>query len=63
MNPHCERIIGSIRREILDHILIMREGRARQVLAACQAHYNEHRPDQSRGQQPSRHPRTIRVGA
>jgi putative transposase len=52
MNAHCERIIGSIRREILYLILIMGEGHARQVLAAYQAHYNEHRPHQSRGQQP-----------
>jgi putative transposase len=34
MNAHCERIIGSIRREALDHVLIMGEAHARQVLAA-----------------------------
>ena len=34
MNAHCERIIGSIRREILDHVLIVGEGHVRQVLAA-----------------------------
>ncbi|MFJ8958995.1 integrase core domain-containing protein [Lentzea sp. NPDC102401] len=47
MNAHCERIIGSIRREVLDHILIMGEAHARQVLAAYQMHYNEHRPHHS----------------
>ncbi|USX56328.1 integrase core domain-containing protein [Lentzea sp. HUAS12] len=52
MNAHCERIIGSIRREVLDHILIMGEAHARQVLAAYQVHYNEHRPHQSRDQLP-----------
>ncbi|WP_406601736.1 integrase core domain-containing protein [Lentzea sokolovensis] len=52
MNAHCERIIGSIRREVLDHVLIMREGHACQVLAACQAHYNGHRPHQARAQRP-----------
>ena len=34
MNAHCERIIGSIRREALDHVLIMNEAHARHVLAA-----------------------------
>jgi putative transposase len=52
MNAHCERIIGSIRREILDHVLIMGEGHARQVLAAYQTHYNEHRPHHARDQLP-----------
>jgi putative transposase len=33
MNAHCERIIGSIRREALDHVLILGEAHARQVLA------------------------------
>jgi putative transposase len=34
MNAQCERVIGGIRREILDHVLIVGEGHARQVLAA-----------------------------
>ncbi|WP_406514895.1 transposase [Streptomyces sp. NBC_00873] len=34
MNAHCERVIGSIRREALDHVLIMNEAHARQVLAS-----------------------------
>jgi putative transposase len=52
MNAHCERIIGSIRREALDHVLIMNEAHARQVLAAYQQHYNEHRPHRARNQLP-----------
>ena len=52
MNAHCERIIGSIRREVLEHVLILGEAHARQVLAACQTHYNEHRPHQARDQLP-----------
>ncbi len=44
MNAHCERAIGTIRRELLDHVLILGETHARQVLAAYQAHHNEHRP-------------------
>ncbi|XVS61829.1 integrase core domain-containing protein [Actinosynnema sp. CA-299493] len=32
MNAYCERVIGTIRRELLDHILITGEGYARQIL-------------------------------
>jgi transposase InsO family protein len=52
MNAHCERVIGSIRREALDDVLIMNEAHARQVLAAYQRHYNEHRPHRARNQLP-----------
>ncbi|MBY8853108.1 transposase, partial [Saccharothrix sp. MB29] len=52
MNAHCERVIGAIRRELLDHILIMGETRARQVLTTCEDHYNRHRPHQVRDQLP-----------
>lgn len=52
MNAHCERVIGSIRREVLDHVLILNEAHARQVLAAYQQHHNEHRPHQARNQLP-----------
>ncbi|MEU5032258.1 integrase core domain-containing protein [Streptomyces milbemycinicus] len=52
MNAYCERVIGSIRREALDHILITNEAHARHVLAAYQRHYNTHRPHRSRGQLP-----------
>lgn len=53
MNAHCERIIGSIRREMPDHVLIVNEAHARQVLAAYRRHYNTHRPHQARQQLPS----------
>ena len=52
MNAHCERVIGTIRREVLDHVLIMNEAHARQVLATYQDHYNRHRPHRSRDQRP-----------
>ena len=52
MNAHCERIIGTIRRDLLDHILITGEAHARQVLAAYEIHYNTHRPHQARCQLP-----------
>ncbi|MFH8387696.1 integrase core domain-containing protein [Kitasatospora sp. NPDC018058] len=52
MNAHCERGIGSIRREALDHVLIMTETHARHVLAVHQQHHNEHRPHRARNQLP-----------
>jgi transposase InsO family protein len=50
MNAHCERVIGSIRREVLYHVLITGEAHARQVLVTYQSHYNRHRPHQARDQ-------------
>ena len=52
MNAHCERVIGTIRREVLDHILILGEAHARQVLKTYESHYNRHRPHQARNQLP-----------
>ncbi|WNV85243.1 integrase core domain-containing protein [Umezawaea sp. Da 62-37] len=62
MNAHCERVIGTIRRELLDHILIMDEGHARQVLKTYEKHYNGHRPHQARDQLPpagQQHPAAV----
>jgi len=52
MNAHCERVIGTLRREVLDHLLIWNETHARQVLDTYAQHYNGHRPHQARGQLP-----------
>ncbi|GAA1312269.1 integrase core domain-containing protein [Saccharothrix xinjiangensis] len=52
MNAYCERVIGTIRREVLDHILILGESHVRQVLKIYEEHYNRHRPHQARGQLP-----------
>ncbi|GAA2360643.1 hypothetical protein GCM10010246_58890 [Streptomyces cuspidosporus] len=52
MNAHRERVIGSIRREALDHVLIMNGAHARHVLAAYERHYNEYRPHLARNQLP-----------
>lgn len=49
-NAHYERVIGTLRREVLDHTLILGEAHARQVLAAYQRHYNAHRPHRARRQ-------------
>jgi putative transposase len=52
MNSHCERVIGTIRRELLDHILILGETHARQVLKTYESHYNQHRPHRAHDQLP-----------
>ncbi|MDX2590640.1 integrase core domain-containing protein [Streptomyces sp. WI04-05B] len=52
MNARCERVIGTLRREALDHLLIWNETHARQVLDAYARHYNGHRSHQARGQLP-----------
>jgi putative transposase len=52
MNAHCERVIGTRRREVLDHVLIWNETHARRVLDVYAQHYNSHRPHQARDQHP-----------
>src|ERR1700741_3649434 len=62
-NGHAERLIGSIHRECLDHIVVFGEGHLRRILAGYARYYNElrthlslrkdspgHRPVQRYGQ-------------
>jgi len=39
-NGHVERLIGSIRRECLDHVLVLGEAHLRRILTAYAAYYN-----------------------
>jgi transposase InsO family protein len=52
MNAICERVIGTLRRELLDRILILGERHVALVLREYLIHYNGHRPHQSRHQRP-----------
>ncbi|MEV0408361.1 integrase core domain-containing protein [Actinoallomurus sp. NPDC050550] len=52
MNAICERVIGTLRRELLDRTLILGERHLALVLREYLIHYNRHRPHQSRQQRP-----------
>ncbi|MEV1004029.1 integrase core domain-containing protein [Nonomuraea sp. NPDC050202] len=52
INAICERVIGTLRRELLDRILILNERHLALVLQEYLIHYNGHRPHQSRHQRP-----------
>src|SRR5437870_7213054 len=46
-NPFAERLIGSIRRECLDHVIVLNERHLRRLLRAYLAYYNTTRPHQA----------------
>jgi putative transposase len=50
-NACCERFLGSVRRECLDHLLIMHEQQLRRVLHAYVTYFNRARPHQGLQQQ------------
>ena len=49
-NAICERIIGTLRRELLDPLLILNEHHLRRVLTEYMVHYNAARPHRALGQ-------------
>jgi len=46
-NPYCERVIGSIRRDCLNHMMILNERHLRRVLKEYLEYYHESRTHQS----------------
>lgn len=42
-NPYCERVIGTLRRELLDHIVVLGERHAARLLREYVAYYNASR--------------------
>lgn len=49
-NATCERFIGSVRRECLDHLLLFDEKQGAQVMKQYSAYFNQERPHQGLGQ-------------
>jgi putative transposase len=49
-NAVCERFLGSVRRECLDHLLILGEGHLRRVLREYVQYFNHDRPHQGLAQ-------------
>jgi transposase InsO family protein len=49
-NAICERMIGTLRRELFDRLLIVNEHHLRQVLTEYLLHYNTARPHRALGQ-------------
>lgn len=48
-NAFCERLIGTVRRECLDHLIPLNERHLRKILAEWVPHYNRGRPHASLG--------------
>jgi putative transposase len=64
MNARCERIVGPLRREALDHVLILNEARARRVLAPISGttpHTARTRPATSYRPEPVNNPSPCRT--
>ena len=49
-NAACERFLGSVRRECLDHVLVLSEGHLRRVLREYVRYFNHARPHQGLAQ-------------
>jgi putative transposase len=56
-NSIAEHVIGTLRRECLDHLIVINERHLRAVLRAYVAYYNGHRPHRSLGLEPPDGPR------
>ena len=56
-NAIAERVIGTLRRECLDHVIVLTERHLRRVLREYVSSYNDTRPHQFLGDEPPTGPR------
>jgi putative transposase len=61
-NAHAERVVGTIRRDCLDWLLVVGTRHLQHVLHAYARHYNEHRPHRSRNLSPPQPSPPERIG-
>ncbi|MGB9317385.1 MAG: integrase core domain-containing protein, partial [Pseudolabrys sp.] len=61
-NGFAERLIGSIRRECVDHLIVLGETHLRRILAKYAAYYNESRTHRSLNKDPPFHRAIERIG-
>ena len=54
-NGYCERFMGSLRRECMDHILIYDDNHLRRIVTEYTAHFNQERPHQGIDQRVPNH--------
>ena len=58
-NALAERVIGTIRRECLDHVIVVKEAHLRRVLREYVPYYNDARPHRSLDLEPPIGPRAL----
>ena len=62
-NAYVERLIGSIRRECLDHMIVFGKAHLRQILGAYATYYNESRTHRSLNKDAPFHRAVQRISA
>jgi transposase InsO family protein len=57
-NPSCERLVGTLRRELLDHVIVLNEEHLRRLLSSYPNYYHHSRPHMGLGHNAPE-PRTV----
>jgi transposase InsO family protein len=60
-NAHCERLVGTMKRECLDHFLILNQYHLKRIVTAFVGYYNQHRPHQGIKQRTPRQAQSAKI--